>query len=203
MRLPERMARRAEGIAAIYQDDAAGREAGCVPDYPKGGQDSAGAGTGPRQAGTAGQRGRRSGEDLLRLGGLSPVRRRHEAVRRTERQGRLRRHTDACQRVLRRQRHGRGTYLCYAPAERGRRARGRGQGLRRGVQRQRRGNLRRHAETHGTGGARPHPALRHRPCQRRREGGGQGYGGGRVRRLVAAESAGIRDARRRGTPCQV
>lgn len=135
--------------------------------------------------------------------GLSPVRRRHEAVRRTERQGRLRRHTDACQRVLRRQRHGRGTYLCYAPAERGRRARGRGQGLRRGVQRQRRGNLRRHAETHGTGGARPHPALRHRPCQRRREGGGQGYGGGRVRRLVAAESAGIRDARRRGTPCQV
>ena len=41
MRLPERMARRAEGIAAIYQDDAAGREAGCVPDYPKGGQDSA------------------------------------------------------------------------------------------------------------------------------------------------------------------
>lgn len=65
------------------------------------------------------------------------------------------------------------------------------------------GNLRRHAETHGTGGARPHPALRHRPCQRRREGGGQGYGGGRVRRLVAAESAGIRDARRRGTPCQV
>ena len=96
------MAQRAEGVAAIYQDDAAGRETGFVADYPKGRHDSDGAGTGPRQAGTAGQRDRRSGEDLLRLGGLSPVRQRYEAVRRTEGQGRLPRHTDARQGVFRR-----------------------------------------------------------------------------------------------------
>lgn len=71
MSLSQRVARRVEGVAAVHQDDAAGRETGVFAGYPEGGQDRAGVGTKCQR----GANGCPEGKGVLFFRGLSPVHR--------------------------------------------------------------------------------------------------------------------------------